>query len=50
MQLDGEELVDTHFSIRLSPKKLRFFYPKTASYASPAAPANAGTSHETTSV
>jgi YegS/Rv2252/BmrU family lipid kinase len=50
MQLDGEELVDTHFSIRLSPKKLRFFYPKTASYASPAASANAGTSHETAPV
>lgn len=37
MELDGEELLDSSFSIALSANKLRFFYPKSASYALPAA-------------
>lgn len=33
MELDGEELLDTSFSISLSANKLRFFSPRAASYA-----------------
>ena len=33
--VDGEVMVDTRFVVKLSEKKLRFFYPKGASYAAP---------------